>query len=193
MDLYSLDSIARRFAKDRGGNFMVMFGLGIFIIFPAGGLVFDYSVALMNKTRVNNALDAATLAAARGIAAGELSADTDNEVENYLKAIFAANLQVDDLDTRPYSVDSIVIDTNAQTVSATASIDQPLYLIKVGSEHETVNLASETAVAYGVGNVEIAMVLDVTGSMRGAPSTWTVPANLKTRSRTLQRPSRACD
>ena len=171
MDLCTKYTLVRRFAKDTGGNFMVMFGLAIFVIFLAGGLAFDYSVALKNKTRVNNALDAATLAAARGIAARELSADSENEVEDYLKAVFAANLRVDDLDSSPYSVDNIVIDTEAQSVSATASINQPLYFIKVGSEHEAILLASETAVSYGVGNVEVAMVLDVTGSMRGTKLT----------------------
>ncbi len=171
MDLYTKDTIFSRFAKDRGGNFMVMFGLGIFMIFLAGGLAFDYSVALMNKTRVNNALDAATLAAARGLAAGELSADAVSEVEDYLEAVFAANLDVEDLEASPYSVDNIEIDTEAQSVSATASMNQRLYFIKVGSSHETMNIESDTAVSYGVGNVEVAMVLDVTGSMNGSKLT----------------------
>ncbi|MCP4314996.1 MAG: pilus assembly protein [Hyphomicrobiales bacterium] len=161
----SLYRLSRRFVRDESGNFMMMFGLGIAVIFMAAGLAFDYSISLTNKTRVNNALDAATLAAARGIAAGELSPDVDGQVETYLKAVFAANLGVDDLDASMFAIDSVTIDTDTQSVAATATIDQPLHFIKVATTKDSMDIGSESAVAYGVGNVEVAMVLDVTGSM----------------------------
>ncbi|MEX3011844.1 pilus assembly protein TadG-related protein [Hoeflea sp. TYP-13] len=168
MNTDSIKTVFHRFLRDERGNFLMLFGLGVGVLFLAAGLAVDYSVGLMNKTRVNNALDAATIATARALASGDISASVDGEVETYLKAIFAANLDVDDLDASIYAIDSYSVDTAAGTVSATASIDQPLYLLQVGTSSDSMTVATDSAVAYGVGNVEVAMVLDVTGSMRGS-------------------------
>ncbi len=159
-------TILRRFGDDRCGNFAILFALSIVVVIMAAGLAVDYSVALMNKTRVSNALDAATLAAARGISVGELNPEVPNEVEDYLKAFFAANLGVDDLAASAFSVDEIVIDREADTVSATAGINQPLYLLRVGTGRDTMKVTSAASVKFDTGKVEVAMVLDVTSSMK---------------------------
>ncbi|WP_136661518.1 pilus assembly protein TadG-related protein [Nitratireductor sp. XY-223] len=154
-----------RLRRDRSGNFIVMFALCVTVIFAAAGLALDYSVALMNKTRAANALDAATLATARAIVAGDISSDDDDEIETYLKSFFAANLGIDDLDASIFAIDSVVVDTGEQSVSATVVIDQPLRLLQVGTGRDTITVRNHSAANYGVGNVEVAMVLDVTGSM----------------------------
>ena len=157
-----------RLMKDKSGNFVMIFGLSVALIFFAVGLAVDYSASLLNKTRVNNALDAATIATARAIAAGDVDPAVSNEAENYLRAIFAANLGVNDLDASKYSVSDIVVNTRNQEVTAKASVNQKLYLAQVGLDKDSINVASSSGVSYGISEVEVAMVLDVTGSMKGA-------------------------
>ncbi|MDA4845407.1 pilus assembly protein [Hoeflea poritis] len=167
MNIDSVIPTCRRLTGDRRGNFTMIFGLGVAVIFLAAGVAVDYSTALMNKTRVNNALDAATLATARAIASGDVDPGVADEAEDYLEAVFIANLGVDDLDASNYSLDSITINTTDQSVAATASIAQQFKLLQVGSSEDTITVSSSSAVSYGVSDIEVAMVLDVTGSMRG--------------------------
>ncbi|MCY6383225.1 VWA domain-containing protein [Hoeflea prorocentri] len=146
----------------------MLFALAIGVVFLATGLAVDYSMGLLNKTRVNNALDAATIATARAIAAGDVDPSVSNEAENYLKAVFAANLGVDDVDASKYDVSDIVVDTASQEVSAKASVNQGLYLTQVKLDEDAIKVASSSGVSYGISEVEVAMVLDVTGSMKGS-------------------------
>ena len=97
---------------------------------------------------------------------GEVSS-TGNAAENYFKAIFAANIGVDDLAASPYTVKNFTIDTTNQTVSATADYDQSLTFMRIGTSQTTQVVASQSEAIYGIGDIEVAMVLDVTGSMAG--------------------------
>lgn len=158
--------LLRRFMKDRRGNFAVAFAFTSVAIFLSVGLAVDYSRSIGEKTRVNNALDAASLATARALSIGEISEKGD-AAENYFKAIFAANLGIDDLPKSDYTVKNFKINTNDQTVSATADYDQSLTFMRVGSKQTTQVVASKSAASYGIGDIEVAMVVDVTGSMAG--------------------------
>lgn len=156
-----------RFRVDRGGNFAITFAFASVAIFLSVGLAVDFSRSMVEKTRINNALDAASLATARALSIGEIS-ETGSAAETYFKAIFAANLGVDDLDTSDYSVKNFAIDSESQTVSATADYDQSLTFMRVGTSKTTQVVASKSAASYGIGDIEVAMVLDVTSSMSGS-------------------------
>ena len=156
-------SIIHRFVNDRRGNFMMLTGLGFGLLFLAAGLAVDYSIALMNKTRMNNALDAATLATARAISADELN--TQAEVEGYFENIFKANLEISDLETSKYSLHDISYDLDKGSVSASARYNQDLKLLQVATTHSTMQVKSRSAAQFGASDIEVAMVLDITGSM----------------------------
>lgn len=167
MRLINLKRLPAQFFSDRGGNIAITFAFVSVAIFLSVGLAVDFSRSMVEKTRINNALDAASLATARALSIGEV-AETGDAAETYFKAIFAANLGVDDLDASDYSVTNFAIDPTGQTVSATADYDQSLTFMRVGSSQTTQVVASKSAASYGIGDIEVAMVLDVTGSMRGS-------------------------
>ena len=161
-------SLARRFLRDKGGNFAIAFAFTSVAIFLSVGLAVDYSMSISEKTRINNALDAASLATARALSIGEVS-EQGTEAEDYFKSIFSANLGIDDLAASDYTVKNFNIDTANQTVSATADYDQSLLFMRVGGSKQTTQVvASKSAASYGIGDIEVAMVLDVTGSMAGS-------------------------
>ncbi|MCR9139986.1 MAG: pilus assembly protein [Alphaproteobacteria bacterium] len=167
MRLVTLKRLSAGFRADRGGNIAITFAFASVAIFLSVGLAVDFSRSMVEKTRINNALDAASLATARALSIGELP-ETGDAAETYFKAIFAANLGIEDLNASDYSVTNFAIDPTDQTVSATADVDQSLTFMRVGSSQTTQVVASKSAATYGIGDIEVAMVLDVTGSMSGS-------------------------
>ncbi|MEM6462211.1 MAG: TadE/TadG family type IV pilus assembly protein [Pseudomonadota bacterium] len=161
----NLTALCRTFRRDEKGNFMMIFAFATAVIFLSVGLAVEYSHSINIKTRVTNALDAATLATARAISVGDI---TEAQAPKYLEDVFIANIGETKLSGSPYTLKNIKIDTVAQTVSAQANYDQDLDFISVGTAAQTQKIGSQSAATYGMSDVEVAMVLDVTGSMSGA-------------------------
>lgn len=155
---------AKRYLRNKDGNFAIHFGLAATFIFLAGGLAVDYTMALGTKVRINNALDSASLATGRALAIGEIPS-TGDAAENYFKAVFAANVGDDAFDSTTYTLKNFNLDMAAKTVSAEVEVDQKLTLARVRTLDADQTVASFSAASFGIGAVEVAMVLDVTGSM----------------------------
>ena len=159
-------ALARRFAGDVRGNVAMLFGLSmpVLILMVFGGV----DIHRMSTVRVNlqDALDAAALAAARS----PYTADAD--LQRVGLAALKANLKSypnvtleEDLTSFTLSGDDVVIaDARVQVKTLVANIFLPPYgqlmddYLPVGS-HSEVDRSSR--------NIEVALVLDVTGSMGG--------------------------
>lgn len=168
MTTRKLGVLYHEFKRDEGGNFAVTFAFAAVAIFLSVGLAVDFSRSIGTKTRINNALDSATLATARALSIGEI---TRPQADAYLSALFAANIGVENLAGSKYKIDNINIDPVKQTVTASASYDQKLVFMQVGTGKTTQVVGSLSASSYGQSDIEIAVVLDVTGSMSGSPIT----------------------
>ncbi|MEO4043889.1 pilus assembly protein [Hoeflea sp. CAU 1731] len=155
----------RSFAKDERGNFAMIFAFAILAIFLSAGLAVDLARNLSEKTQINNALDAATLATARALAVGDIEKE---DAESYLKSIFAANLGLDDLTAGQYEVVDVDIDDVNQEVTAIAKTDQNLTFMGTANRKNTQVVSADSAASYGMSDIEVAMVLDITGSMGGS-------------------------
>lgn len=158
--------LIRRFAVDVRGNVAMLFGLSlpVLILMTFGGV----DIHRMSTVRVNlqDALDAAALAAARS----PYTADAD--LQRVGLAALKANLQSypnvtleEDQTSFTLSSDDVVIaDARVQVKTLVANIFLPPYgqlmddYLPVGS-HSEVDRSSR--------NIEVALVLDVTGSMGG--------------------------
>lgn len=159
-------ALARRFAGDVRGNVAMLFGLSlpVLILMTFGGV----DIHRMSTVRVNlqDALDAAALAAARS----PYTADAD--LQRVGLAALKANLQSypnvtleEDQTSFTLSGDDVVIaDARVQVKTLVANIFLPPYgqlmddYLPVGG-HSEVDRSSR--------NIEVALVLDVTGSMGG--------------------------
>lgn len=159
-------ALSRRLAGDVRGNVAMLFGLSmpVLILMVFGGV----DIHRMSTVRVNlqDALDAAALAAARS----PYTADAD--LQRVGLAALKANLKSypnvtleEDLTSFTLSGDDVVIaDARVQVKTLVANIFLPPYgqlmddYLPVGS-HSEVDRSSR--------NIEVALVLDVTGSMGG--------------------------
>jgi Flp pilus assembly protein TadG len=156
------------FRRDRRGAIAVQAALCVppILVLTFGAL--DISNASQEKTRLQDALDAATLAAARS------SATTDAQ----LYAVGSPTLAADMTGSKATVTSSSYHAVDSKVVAA-ASAKVPAMIAGIWSQGDmTIGATSE--VSRAVTKVELALVLDNTGSMKGTKLT-----NLKSAAKSL--------
>lgn len=143
---------------------MPMFAiLGVLMMVIAGAAV-DYSRAVNNREKMAHALDAAALTLAAQLSTSVM---TDGQIDSLLSDAFAANIQTLGLNDVAVSnlIHNVDPDNGIIDISTTVAVPtQFLSMGGIGPDNLTVNVKTE--VNYSRFNVELALVLDVTGSMR---------------------------
>lgn len=162
--------LKRRFLKDRKGAIIPVFGIMLIIIIVMAGAAVDVSRVVNAREKLSYALDAAALAAATDLSTQTLS---NEEVKDIITDSFNANLAGADfldeaLENLTFSVDP---DLGVITVSSAATMDN-LFIDfggygKTAFGPETFTFGTNSQVTYSQFDVELALVVDVTGSMSG--------------------------
>jgi Flp pilus assembly protein TadG len=144
---------ATRFASDEGGQVLLIFALAATAMVMFVGVAMDYSRASRAHTKLQNSLDAVVLGIARE-AQEETSAET-------LKEMAAARMatMLPDYD---FEVISAVPTSGTLTIQAKGSVKAGLTTV---AGYETLEQSVSSQAAWGTGKLEVAMVLDSTGSM----------------------------
>ncbi|MCB1504588.1 MAG: VWA domain-containing protein [Hyphomicrobiaceae bacterium] len=167
--LSGIAAISRRWWHDKNGSIAIMFGLtfSIMLMFVAGAV--DISRWMAARTESKAAVDSAVLAGARSLQV---------ENENIGGAIAAAqryykentkNLQVvDDSITFQTSRNNMAMEASGQSFVTTPFLSLiGIPKMALFTETEAIAEAVVATGGKGEGGVEIAMMLDITGSMRG--------------------------
>ena len=156
-----LHAALERFTKDEGGS-LIVFALVLFMLMAMmGGVAQDVMKREARQTALMNTLDRATLAAAA------LSQDLDPEsvVRDYVDKS-GLGIDLEEID--------VVQSVNGRSVAARGVVDSnPLFLHLIGIDR--FDAIGASAAEQRITNVEIVLVLDVSGSMSGAKI-----ANLRT-------------
>jgi Flp pilus assembly protein TadG len=157
---------AGEFIRDRQGNFALMFAAVAAVLVMAVGFGVDTLQLANAKVALRAAVDAAVTSTARDLTTGVIKpADADSMVNAFLLAngngglLSADNIVLDKLD----------VDQTAKTVEATAHVDVALFFPLFGMD-TTRRVTDIGAAVYSDKTVEVAMILDITGSMK---KTWT--------------------
>ena len=147
------NGLFRKYIRDRAAAIAIMFGLMAPILVGITGMSIDYSRAYLIKQRLLQAMDAAALA---GAAASTDEAGIRQKVIDF----FNANYPPDELGA---VVDPVVTVSGDQVyVSGTAQYDT-LFLRVMGIDQ--IDISASTIVQREVQGLEVALVLDNTGSM----------------------------
>lgn len=150
------------FTRDRRGSLLTWAAVLMVPLLGFMGLGVDSARAYLLKARLSQALDAAALAAGRSNADQATSEAKANMV---FKANFP-NGFMDATVTGP----TFVFNNADHTVKATATASIPTYFVHlIGQYNFTVS--GETEVKRNANSLEIALVLDITGSMSGSKIT----------------------
>jgi Flp pilus assembly protein TadG len=162
-DSINARSSIRQVSKDERGSIIVLAAFLLPVLMLVIGMGIDYSNATRVKATVSSALDASLLAAARDLSLGSIEErDVDQTVNDY----FAANLFGSNLRSVNVGRVTTSVDETEGTVSGRVGADVATAFAGILQTNEiTVNTDGQAT--YNLLNVELALVLDTTGSMSG--------------------------
>jgi len=132
---------------------MILFALSLIPIVGCIGAGVDVAVAYAAKSRMSSALDAAALAVGS-------SSGTNPQLSAVAQNFFNANYPAGTLGTKP----TVAVTVNGDTITATASGAVSTTFLKVLNIN-TISLSTTSVVMRQIRGLELAMVLDNTGSM----------------------------
>ncbi|PCI02797.1 MAG: hypothetical protein COB78_12500 [Hyphomicrobiales bacterium] len=161
------NSLFKLFARNERGGIALPAGIAFLAIILSAGAAVDYSRISHTKTIVADALDAALLAAAKDLSIGAVSQD---KVEKRFSDFFFTNVEIRSKQTDVFVIKEFDADPVTGIVSATVEADLKMaFMGIVGKDRVKIPLKSE--VRFKTDEIELAMMLDVTGSMGGAKLT----------------------
>lgn len=144
----------RMLARCARGNVAIMFGIAIIPLFAAVGAMLDYTRIAHQRTDLQVALDTAALVGVQHVS--ESDAAVREAAERYVAANYS-HLGPVDLDV------TVSEDRTRVTVKGTTSYDTVLMRV-VGIDNVAVGALAEAVSGYE--SLEVAIALDLTGSMR---------------------------
>jgi Flp pilus assembly protein TadG len=147
-------SATAKYVAATGGAFAIAFAVMLPLVMGATGMALDLGQSYHVKQRLCGAVDASILAAAAG------STDAD-EIENDVNAYFDKNYPADTIGTPQQEITATVTDDDI-IVSVTATYETG-FMRLVGIDE--LQVECNTTVHRNVQGLEVALVLDVTGSM----------------------------
>lgn len=146
---------ARRFLRDQRGNAAVIFALILLPLIAGAGLAIDSGLAFTVEERLQKALDAA------GLAAGQTSVQAN--IVPDAKAFFRSNF-----DAAPglaTAADPVVqVSADGTEITLTASATMPTRFMRLFGQ-DSVTVSARSVISRQMRGLELALVLDVTGSM----------------------------
>lgn len=143
----------RKYIKSTAGATAMTFAIAMPVIIGSVGLSTDVAFAYLIKQRLSHALDAAAVAAAASSSDGA-------DIEAKIKQFFEQNYPPEKIGTT--SEISVSLNGSDIIVSATANYDT-FFVSVLGIDN--IDIYAESTVAREIIGLEVAMVLDVTGSM----------------------------
>lgn len=145
--------------RDERGNILPMAASGVLVMAALIGGAVDMSRAYQTQSRLQSACDAGVLAGRRAVTNNGFDQVALSQAQNYFNMNFDEQLQGTD-----NTVLDIQTDTSGNAISATASTQMPMLLMQIFGR-QTMDLTVNCSSTMGVGNSDVTMVLDVTGSM----------------------------
>ncbi len=144
---------------DETGSLLPMAAVGFLVLAAVVGGGLDMSIAYKAENRLQAACDAGVLAGRRAVGTNGF----DEDVETEAAAYFANNYDPDKQGSRnvvftPSSED------DGNTIAGAASADVETTIMKIFG-YDTITIGVACSASMGVGNSDVTMVLDSTGSM----------------------------
>lgn len=152
--LQAVGLCSRLFARNTKGNVAVLFGLAIIPIMIAVGGAVDYGRALLVRERMADAADASALAI------GSWPDLTEAQLKVKAQQFFDANYPPSEIGTAG-AVDVKFVGDN---INVTVKGSVPTTFMELANI-PTIDVGVETVVTRRQRNIELALVLDTTGSM----------------------------
>ncbi|MGX9573295.1 pilus assembly protein TadG-related protein [Mesorhizobium sp. f-mel] len=149
------------FARDRSGNLAVLLGMVASVLALGVGFAVNVSQLYNARSSLQGVVDAAVTSTARDLTTGVIKeADANKSVQAFLDANSRAGI----LNADQIVLDQLAVDKIAKTVQADVHVNVGLYFPIFGMG-DMQRVAASTTALYSDKTIEVAMMLDVTGSM----------------------------
>lgn len=157
--MFRLIRLVSAIYRNRSGSILPLATLAIVAVAALIGGAVDISRGWRAQTRLQAACDAGVLAGRRAVTTNGLDSNATSQAQNYFYANFNAT-RLDAIDTT-FTVTSADRGNTVDGVARTALPPIIMQLFGMGN----FNMISRCTASMGVGNSDIMMVLDTTGSM----------------------------
>jgi len=151
------------FQKDTRGAIAVIFGFTFLVIVVALGSAIDVARGIRVSTTIASAVDAAVLAGAKGM---RLKNMTDTEITTLVTTIFNENVKASGVDTPTINVFDVIINRAKSSVELDVKAEIPTVIGQLAGV-DKLSTPSRGVAVYEAQDIEVALQLDVTGSMSG--------------------------
>ncbi|MDP3906618.1 TadE/TadG family type IV pilus assembly protein [Novosphingobium sp.] len=145
--------------RDERGNILPMAASGVLVMAALVGGAVDMSRAYQIQNRLQSACDAGVLAGRRAVTNSGFTDQAKQQAEDY----FAINFDEEIHGTQNTSFVPEG-DNSGNAITASAATELPMLLMQIFGK-QSMELAVSCSSTMGVGNSDVTMVLDVTGSM----------------------------
>lgn len=166
--LVRIRAFINRWMADRSGSYAVIFAISLVPILIAIGAAVDLSQAYIVKQRLTRALDAA------GLAVGGMTGLTTAELQVAAQNFFNANYPASKIGTPA----TLVVTSNANTVALTVSATMPTSIMGIVGV-DTLQISAKSQITRMGKKLEVALVLDTTGSMGSSSKLTTMQSAAK--------------
>jgi len=162
--------IVSRFLTKRDGAVLPIFAVLVTFLVVIMGAGFDVSRAVNAREKLSYALDAAALSVATDLSTSVM---TDEEIKQALTESFKTNLKDAEFLDQAIANLSFTVDSENGLVSVSSRASLKNYFIDMGGYGkkalgpERFEFGTSSQVSYSRFDVELALVVDVTGSMSG--------------------------
>lgn len=160
------------FRRDEGGSVAILFGLSCICLTLIAGLAIDSARFHNISSKVQDSLDAATLAGAKMLADDN---NSDNDVKAAAQKYFDSSMNTAGITLTSVQPLDVAIDRTNSAVTATVNATVPSFFGGLAFQPKYAVLTQNSKVVYDMKHIELALVLDVTGSMCDTPPAATDP------------------
>ena len=150
------------FIEDCSGSTAVLFGLCFIFLFATVGLAIDTSRYYNYTSHMQNALDAAALAGARLLPDDQA---TDGDIQTLVSAHFATTMSASGVKPDELTAPEVKIDRSTNTVEVNGYARLPAMISGIVLQNADADVKRTAKVVFDMKKIEMAMVLDITGSM----------------------------
>ncbi len=148
-----------RLLSDTGGNVLPMAGMTVVVMAAIVGGAVDMSRAYRVQNRLQNACDSGVLAGRRAVTTNGFDSNAEAQARRYFNVNFDSSQQGTNQTTFLLASDSA-----GNSIGGKASTQMPLLMMQIFGKMD-MTLTANCQSTMGVGNSDITLVLDVTGSM----------------------------
>lgn len=147
------------FGRQEGGNVAIIAALVMLPIIALVGFAVDFRLAVTKKGTVQNIVDAAVLAGAKSLQDGNSVSTVRSDVQNYFDVLVGQRGASLDCDAP-----GIVVVPEEEQIDISVSCRSGTTLSGIMG-YDEIAFTADSASTYGVNNVDVAFVFDLSGSM----------------------------